>query len=116
MNHVVKIQNNLKLWKLGNLTIGGRTVIFKPFAILKLVHLALVTEITTTTINLLSKIQMEFIWKEKKSENSTLCNDYEYGGLKNADIFSKVVSLLLDKKVIRLQFSSMEINSTFIQI
>ena len=59
---------------------------------------------------------MEFIWKEKKSENSTLCNDYEYGGLKNADIFSKVVSLLLDKKVIRLQFSSMEINSTFIQI
>ena len=26
-------------------------------------------------------------------KNSTLCNDYEYGGLKNVDIFSKVVSL-----------------------
>ena len=38
---------------------------------------------------------MEFIWKEKnpKIKNSTLCNDYEYGGLKNVDIFSKVVSL-----------------------
>ena len=38
LNDVVKIQNILKLCKLGNLTIGGRTVIFKPFAILKLVH------------------------------------------------------------------------------
>ena len=68
---------------------------FKSLAISKLIHLALVTEITTTTINLLTKIQMEFIWKGKnpKIKNSTLCNDYEYGGLKNVDIFSKVVSL-----------------------
>ena len=38
---------------------------------------------------------MEFIWKGKnrKIKNSTLYNDYEYGGLKNVDIFSKVVSL-----------------------
>ena len=38
---------------------------------------------------------MEFIWKGKnpKIKNSTLCNGYEYGGLKNVDIFSKVASL-----------------------
>ena len=38
---------------------------------------------------------MEFIWKGKnpKIKNSTLCNDSEYGGLKNDDIFSKVVRL-----------------------
>ena len=38
---------------------------------------------------------MEFIWKGKspKIKNSTLCNDYEHGALKNADIFSKVASL-----------------------
>ena len=38
---------------------------------------------------------MEFIWKGKnpKIKNSPLCNDYEYGGLKNVDILSKVVSL-----------------------
>ena len=48
-----------------------------------------------TKIQMLTKIQMEFIWKGKNSKikNSTLCNDYEYGGLKNVDIFSKVVSL-----------------------
>ena len=48
-----------------------------------------------TKIQMLTKIQMEFIWKGKNSKikNSTLCNDYENGGLKNVDIFSKVVSL-----------------------
>ena len=47
LNHIVKIQNILKLWKLRNLTIEGRIVAFKS-----LIHLALVTEIPTTTINL----------------------------------------------------------------
>ena len=86
LNHIVKIQDILKLWKLRNLTIEGRIVVFKSLAISKLIHLALVTEDT---------ICMEFIWKGKnqKIKNSTLCNDYEYGGLKNVDIFSKVVSL-----------------------
>ena len=38
---------------------------------------------------------MESIQKGKnpKIKNSTLCNDYKYGGLKNVDIFSKVVNL-----------------------
>ena len=43
MNHIVKIQNILKLWKLRNLTIEGRIVVFKLLA--KLVHMPLVTEI-----------------------------------------------------------------------
>ena len=31
--------------------------------------------------------------KNPKIKNRTLCNGYEYGRLKNVDIFSKVVSL-----------------------
>ena len=48
-----------------------------------------------STINLLTKTQRKFISKGKnpKIENNTLCNDYENGGLKNVDIFSKVVVL-----------------------
>ena len=65
MNHTVKIQNILKLWKLRNLTIEGRVVIFKSLAISRLIHLALVPEIPTTTFNLLSKIQMESISRGK---------------------------------------------------
>ena len=71
LNYIVKIQNILKLWKVRNLTIEGRVVAFKSLAISKLSHLALVTEIPTTTINLLTKIQMEFIWKGK---NPTIKN------------------------------------------
>ena len=63
LNHNAKIQNILKLWKLRNLTIEGRIVVFKSLAISKLIHLALISEIPTTTINLLTKIPMEFIWK-----------------------------------------------------
>ena len=61
----------------------------------KLIHLALVTEIPTSAISLLTKIKMGFIWKGKdpKIKNSTLRNDYEYDGLKHVDIFSKVASL-----------------------
>ena len=95
LNHIIKIQNILKLWKLRNLTIEGRIVVFKSLAISKLIDLALVTEIPTTTINFLTKIQMEFIWKGKipKIRYNTLRNDYKRAGLKNVDIFSKVLSL-----------------------
>ena len=33
LNHIVKIQNTLKLWKLRNLTIEGRIDVFKSLAI-----------------------------------------------------------------------------------
>ena len=36
LNHIVKIQNILKLWKLRNLTIEGRMVVFKSLAISEL--------------------------------------------------------------------------------
>ena len=77
MNHIVKFQNILKLWKLRNLTIEGRIIAFKSLAISKLIHLAFVTKIPTSTINLLTKMLMEFIWKGEnpKIKNSVLCND-----------------------------------------
>ena len=95
MNHIVKIQNILKLWKLRNLAIEGRIVVFKSLLISKFIHLALVTEIPTSTYNLSTKIQMEFIWKGKnpKIKNRTSCNSYEYGGPKNVGIFSNAVNL-----------------------
>ena len=74
-----------------NLTIEGIIVVFKSLAISKLIHLALVTEIPTATINWLTKIQKELYGKGKIRKSK--CNDYENGGVKNVDIFSKVVSL-----------------------
>ena len=73
LNHVVEIQNIFKLGKLRNWTIEGRIVVFKSLGVSKLIYLALVTRIPTSTINLLTKIQIEFIWKGKnpKIKNST---------------------------------------------
>ena len=53
------------------------------------------TNATTATIKLLSKIQKEFLWGKNKSkiQHDTLCNDYENEGLKSLDIFSKINSL-----------------------
>ena len=69
LSHIVKIQNILKLCKLRNLIIEGRIANFKLFAISNIIHLALVTEIPISIINLLYKIEMEFIWKGQKSKN-----------------------------------------------
>ena len=65
LSHIVKIQNILKLLKLRNLTIEGRIDIFKSLAISKIIDLDLVTEIPTSIINLVNKIQMELVLKEK---------------------------------------------------
>ena len=91
-NYIVKIQNILKLWKLRNLSIERRIVVFKSLAIAKLTHLALVTEIPTSAINLLTKIQMEFNWRGKTPniKSSTLYNDYDNGGLKKVMFFQKL--------------------------
>ena len=73
IRHVRKIEKALKLWRMRNLTVNG------PM------------EIT----NELNKIQKEFIWnvKNPRIKHSTFCNKYKNGGLKNVDIFSKVISL-----------------------
>ena len=64
-NHIVKIQNILKLWKLRNLSIEGRIAVFKSLAISELTHLSLVTEIPTSTINLLIKYRWNLFGKGK---------------------------------------------------
>ena len=77
------------------MTLKGKVTVFKALAISKIVHLVLITNIPTSTIKELNKIQKEFIWKNKnpKIKHTTLCNNYDNGGLKNIDISSKIISL-----------------------
>ena len=78
-----------------DLSIAGRITVFKILAISKIVHLALVKTIPNSIIQVLNKIQKEFIWKtrNRKIKHYTLCKNYENGGLKNVDIMYKVVRL-----------------------
>ena len=77
------------------LTIEGKILIVKSLAISKIVHLALVKDVASTTIAQLEKMQKQFIWRNEnpKLKHTTLCNEYEQEGLKNVDIFFKITSL-----------------------
>ena len=52
-------------------------------------------DIPSSTIAQLEKIQKQFIWKNRnpKLKHTTLCYEYEQGGLKNVHIFSKITRL-----------------------
>ena len=60
-----------------NLTLEGKVTVFKALAISKIVHLALTTNIPTSTKKELNKIQKEFIWinKNPKIQHTTLYNN-----------------------------------------
>ena len=81
----------MKLWRIQQLTTEVKILPFKTLSISKVVHLALVKDVPSSTITQLGKIRKQCIWKKRKS--TTLCNKYEGGGLKNVDIFSKIISL-----------------------
>ena len=105
IRYVWKIEKVLKLWRMLNLILEGKTTIFKTLAISKIIHFSLVTNVPTQIIKELNKIQKEFIWNgsNPKIKHSTLCNKYENGGLKNVNVLSKVISLQCSwiKKIIQ---------------
>ena len=77
------------------LTIVGKILIFKTLSISKVVHLALVQDVPSSTISQLEKIQKHFIWKNgnPKLKHTTVCNKCKQGRLNNVVIFSKITSL-----------------------
>ena len=62
LDYTMKLQKVINIWKMWNLSLLGKIAIFKMLALSKIIHLALVTNVPTTTIELLSKTQKEFLW------------------------------------------------------
>ena len=72
-----------------NLSLFGKITIFKTLAPSKITHLPLVT-VSTASIQLLSKIQKEFLWEKMSLRlNMTPYVMIMKMGLKSVDIFSK---------------------------
>ena len=92
--NISNIQGVLNLWRMINLTFDI-LVMFKTFAILKIVFLALLTKIPHQAVKELEEIQKSFLWKDStlKIRHETTCKDYKDSGLKNVDISYKIVSL-----------------------
>ena len=61
LDHITKLQKVINIWKMRNLSLLGKITIFKTLALSKIIHLALVTNVPTATIELLSKIQKGFL-------------------------------------------------------
>ena len=62
-----------------NLSLLGEITIFKTLAVSKIIHIALVANVPTATIELLSNIQKEFLRGKNKAKikHGNLCNDFE---------------------------------------
>ena len=91
---ITNIHGILKLWRMRNLPIEGKIVVFKTLAISKLVYLALLTVIPDHITDEVTKIQKSFIWHDSspKIKHETLRMEFKAGGLKNVDIRFKFVS------------------------
>ena len=61
--YIINIEKLLKLWRMWQLIIEGEILIFKTLAISKVVRLALVKDVPSSTIARLEKIQKKVIWK-----------------------------------------------------
>ena len=81
---IVKTENVLKLWPMRQLTLEGRIEVFTSLAAAQVINLLLISKLHNNTIDLLYKIQKNFIWQEKKTKikHSTLCNGFENRGIK----------------------------------
>ena len=65
LNHIIQLQNVLNMWGMGNLSLLSNISVFKALAFSKIVHLALVTSLPSSTNDLLNKIQSDFLWNKK---------------------------------------------------
>ena len=62
LKHITSTGQVLKLWRMLNLALEGKILVFKA---LSMVDIALITNIPTSIMKELSKIQKEYIWKNK---------------------------------------------------
>ena len=91
---IANIQRVLKLWKLQNLTLEGKALVFKTLALSKIIFQAFVTQIPIYVVTELKKIQKSLLWENStsKTKHDTLCNEYKDSGLKTVDIRKKIIS------------------------
>ena len=72
---IANIQHVLKLWKLQNLILEGKILIFKTLALSKIIFQEFVTPIPIYVVTELEKVHKSFLWQNSTSEIKldTLC-------------------------------------------
>ena len=93
MNYVkaiIGIKSVLKLWRMRNLTLEGKIIIFKNVALSKITYMALLIIFPKYIISEIEHFYGNIVFQKL---NKILKMDYKDGGLKDFDIFFKIASL-----------------------
>lgn len=92
---IKQLKSILNIWKSRRLTLLGKILLVKTFALSQLIFLASVTSVPGYVIHEVEKIIYDFIWNGGKGmiKRSTLINNIEDGGLKMVDIKSMFKAL-----------------------
>ena len=91
MNFDSKLQqltSILNIWKTRNLTLVGKILLIKTFALSQFIHLASVIPIPNKVTQQIEKIIYNFIWKGGKGfiKRNTIIGNIDEGGLKMIDV------------------------------
>ena len=89
------VPNMQNLWRMRNITLEWKTIIFKTLALSKTVYMTLITSFSEQLTEEMQRIQKVFIWSNltSKIKNETLSNSSEGSGLKNLYVNLKLESL-----------------------
>ena len=93
---IKEFENCLQQWQHRKLTLMGKIVVIKNYALPKLIYpLTSLPNPPKDTINRLEKSMYNFLWdgKPDKIKRETIIQDYEHGGLKMIDIETFIWSL-----------------------
>ena len=71
-DYTADIKNVLKVWRMRDLTIEGKIIIFKSLAISKIVHLALIKTVPIFTVEQLKIVKKKLYLEAKNTNNKTL--------------------------------------------
>ena len=66
--HIVKIENILKLLRMRQLILEGRITVFKSLAVSKVTHLLLITKLHSNATDFLYKVQKTLFGKGKRQK------------------------------------------------
>ena len=67
--HLVKIKNILKLWRMRQLTLEWRITVLNFIAVSKVILLSLITKLHNDVIDLFYEIHKNFIWQQKNGKS-----------------------------------------------
>jgi len=83
-----KLKSILNVWKMRNLTLAGKILLIKTYALSQFIYLASVLPVSINIIQQIDKIISNFLWKGGKGfvKRNTIIGNIEEGGLKMVNI------------------------------